>query len=170
VNPDIMLAVLILALVSLQRLAELLLARRNTAALRARGAYEVDGRHYPLIVALHAAWLAGLWVLAVGHGSRPVDPLWLSLFVILQVLRLWVIATLGSRWTTRIMVVPQAPLVSRGPYRFLANPNYCVVAAEILVLPLAFGLFWYGVVFSVLNGLVLWRRIRIENKALAGSR
>jgi methyltransferase len=164
------LAVLILALVTLQRLVELLLARRNTAALRARGAYEVDARHYPLIVGLHAAWLAGLWVLVLWPGSRPVDPVWISLFVILQILRLWVIATLGSRWTTRIMVVPEAPLVTGGPYRFLAHPNYCVVAAEILVLPLAFDLFWYGVVFSVLNGLVLWRRIRIENKALAGPR
>jgi methyltransferase len=79
-----------------------------------------------------------------------------------------VIATLGDRWTTRIIVLPAAPLVAAGPYRFVSHPNYFVVAAEILVLPLVFGLVWYGVVFSVLNGLVLWLRIRTEDAALKG--
>lgn len=156
---------LILAFVTLQRLGELVLARRNTARLLARGGQEAGAGHYPLIVLLHAAWLAGLWLLALGHSP---DLFWLVVFIVLQLLRLWVIATLGERWTTRIIVLPQAPLVAAGPYRFVSHPNYCVVAAEILVLPLVFGLVWYGVVFSVLNGLVLWLRIRTEDAALKG--
>jgi methyltransferase len=156
---------LILAFVTLQRLGELVLARRNTAQLLARGGQEAGAGHYPLIVLLHAGWLAGLWLLALDHAH---DLFWLAVFAVLQLLRIWVIATLGERWTTRIIVLPHAPLVAAGPYRFVSHPNYCVVAAEILVLPLVFGLVWYGVVFSVLNGLVLWLRIRTEDAALKG--
>jgi methyltransferase len=156
-------AVLILGFVTLQRLGELVLAQRNTSRLRARGAQEVGAAHYPLIVVLHAAWLAGLWVLA---WDLPVNLAWLGLFLLLQAARVWVIATLGERWTTRIIVLPGAPLIDHGPYRFLSHPNYCVVVAEILVLPLVFGLVWYGLVFSVLNGLILWLRIRMESRAL----
>ena len=86
--------------------------------------------------------------------------------MILQALRVWVIATLGSRWTTRIIVLPGAPLVASGPYRFVSHPNYCVVAAEMLVLPLVFGLVWYGLVFSALNAALLWFRIWAEEAAL----
>jgi methyltransferase len=159
------LSALILAFVTLQRLGELVLARRNTARLLARGGQEAGAGHYPLIVLLHAAWLAGLWLLGL---NQTTNLFWLGVFVVLQLLRLWVIATLGERWTTRIIVLPEAPLVAAGPYRFVSHPNYCVVAAEILVLPLVFGLVWYGVVFSVLNGLVLWLRIRTEDAALKG--
>jgi len=161
------LAALVLALVTLQRLAELVLAERNTRRLRAQGAHEVGARHYPLIVVLHGTWLAGLWYLAVWRGPRPVDVMWLGVFIALQLLRVWVIAALGPRWTTRISVLPGAPLVKRGPYRLVDHPNYAVVAGEILVLPLAFGLVWYGVALSAVNALVLGWRIRVENKALA---
>jgi methyltransferase len=161
------LAGLILGLVTLQRLGELVLSRRNTDRLRARGAHEVAAGHYPLIVLLHAAWLVGLWYLAVWRApDTAVSWPWLAVFVILQALRIWVIVTLGSHWTTRIIVLPAAPLVTKGPYRFVAHPNYCVVAGEILVLPLVFGLVWYGIVFSVLNAGVLWIRIRAEQAAL----
>ncbi len=161
------LPVLILAFVTLQRLAELVLARRNTALLRGWGAYEVGARHYPLILLLHAAWLAGLWYVVLRDGTAPATDLgWLAVFAVLQLLRVWVIATLGPRWTTRILILPGAPLVTEGPYRFLSHPNYCVVAAEILVLPLVFGLIGYGLVFSILNALVLALRIRRENAAL----
>jgi methyltransferase len=161
------LAALILGLVTLQRLGELLLSRRNTKRLRGQGAHEVASGHYPLIVAVHAAWLIGLWFLGVWQApGMPVSWPWLAVFVVLQALRAWVIATLGPRWTTRIIVLPGAPLVKSGPYRFVAHPNYCVVAAEILVLPLVFGLVWYGIVFSVLNAGVLWIRIRAEQAAL----
>jgi methyltransferase len=160
------LAELILGLVTLQRLGELILARRNTDRLRAHGAYEVAAGHYPLIVALHAAWLAGLWYFVLSGSADSVSWAWLGVFVILQALRVWVIATLGPRWTTRIMVLPGAPLVVGGPYRFVSHPNYCVVAAEILVLPLVFGLLGYGLVFSILNAAILWIRIRAEEAAL----
>ena len=156
----------ILGLVTLQRLGELVLSRRNTERLLAQGAREAARGHYPLIVALHAAWLAGLWYLVVGQPDVGVSWGWLVVFVVLQGLRLWVIATLGPRWTTRIIVLPGAPLVREGPYRFVSHPNYCIVAAEILVLPLCFGLVWYGIVFSGLNALVLWIRIRAEEAAL----
>lgn len=155
----------ILAFVTLQRLGELVLARRNTARLLALGAHEVGAGHYPLIVALHAAWLAGLWYFSFSLALA-VDWGWLALFVVLQLGRVWVIASLGPRWTTRIVVLPGAPLVTRGPYRFVAHPNYWVVAGEILVLPLAFGLLWYGLAFSVLNAAMMWVRIRAEANAL----
>jgi methyltransferase len=154
----------VLVFVTVQRLAELVLARRNTARLLARGAVEHGAGHYPFIVALHAAWLAGLWILAPGH---PVSLTWLVVFAVLQGLRLWVLASLGTRWTTRIIVVPGEALVRRGPYRFMPHPNYAVVAGEMLVLPLVFGLLWYGLLFSVLNGAVLAVRIAAENRALA---
>ena len=159
------LVVIILGAVTLQRLAELVVARRNTTRLRARGGYEVGAGQYRWIVLLHAAWLGGLWY-AVLAQQVAVDPLWLAVFVGLQILRLWIIASLGGRWTTRIIVVPGAPLVAAGPYRFLRHPNYWVVAAEILVLPLCFGLIWFGMAFSLLNALVLLLRIRAEDAAL----
>lgn len=157
---------LILGFVTLQRLGELVLARRNTARLLAQGAHEVAPGHYGLIVLLHAAWLVGLWGLVVGQGLDTVHLGWLAVFVVLQGLRAWVIATLGPRWTTRIVVLPGAPLVRRGPYRFVSHPNYLVVAGEMIVLPLVFGLAAYGLVFFALNAAVLWIRIRAENRAL----
>jgi methyltransferase len=158
------LAVLVLALVTLQRLGELALARRNTARLREAGAVEVGAGHYPLVVAVHAAWLAGLWLLA--PSIAPSLP-WLAAFAVLQVLRVWVLASLGRRWTTRILVLPGAPLVRRGPYRLMAHPNYAIVVGEIAVLPIAFGLYGYALVFSLLNAAILAIRIRAETDALA---
>ena len=160
-------AVLLLALVTAERLAELWLARRNTAALLARGGVEHAAAHYRLIVLLHAAWLAGLWVFA---WDAPVASGWLAVFLALQGLRVWVLATLGRRWTTRIIVVPGETLVARGPYRLLAHPNYAVVVGEIAVLPLCLGLPWYALAFSLANAAVLAIRIRAENRALAGIR
>ena len=156
-------AIAVLAFVTAERLAELFLAGRNTVRLLGRGAKEYAPEHYPLIVALHAAWLGGLWLLA---WNRPIIWTWLILFAVLQLLRVWVLATLGDRWTTRIIVLPGAPLVKTGPYRFLNHPNYAVVVGEIAVLPLVFGLPWYALAFSILNGVVLFIRIRAENTAL----
>jgi methyltransferase len=158
------LATIILALVTLQRLGELTLARANTAKLKARGASEIAPAHYPLVVAMHTAWLLALWVW--GRGQR-VDLMALAVFVVLQGLRVWVIATLGPRWTTRIIVLPNAPLITAGPYRYLSHPNYLVVAAEIAVLPLALHLPWLALLFSLANAAVLGIRIRAEGCALA---
>ncbi len=159
-------AAVILALVTLQRLAELVIARRNTAALLARGAYEVSPGHYPLIVAVHALWLLVLWWFAPG---KPVSWSLIGIFVLLQLGRVWVLATLGGRWTTRIIVLPGERLVARGPFRFVRHPNYLVVAGEIAVLPLAFGLWEIALIFTFLNAAVLAIRIRAENRALASA-
>jgi methyltransferase len=160
----------ILLFVTLQRIGELVLARRNTARLLERGAVEIAPGHYPFIVVLHAAWLLGLWIFALTGRTVSPDLVLLAIFLILQGLRLWVLATLGARWTTRILILPGEPLVRRGPYRFLNHPNYAVVAGEILVLPLAFGLVWYAAAFSVLNAALLWVRIGAEDRALRGAR
>jgi len=157
------LAVLILALVTLQRVGELWLSNRNMKRLLAQGAHEAGASHYPLIVAVHVLWLASLWWLA---PLRPVDGFWLAFFVLLEIARIWVLASLGSRWTTRIIVVPEAPLVRRGPYRFVNHPNYAVVVGEIAVLPLVFGLWQLALLFTLLNGAMLRVRIREENRAL----
>ncbi|MDF0695214.1 isoprenylcysteine carboxylmethyltransferase family protein [Rhizobium sp. MC63] len=156
-------SIVLLTFVTLQRLGELVLARRNTAALRTRGAREVAPEHYPLMVALHAVWIIGLWLLAPG---RPIEPFWLAIFMGLQALRLWVLATLKDRWTTRIIILPGAPLIRSGPYRFLRHPNYAIVAGEIATLPLAFGLPVFAVVFSLFNAAILHVRIKVENAAL----
>jgi methyltransferase len=161
------LSLAVLVLVTLQRLAELALARRNTRRLLAEGGMEVAPGHYPAIVALHAAWLAGLWLLALPKAPSLVL---LAVFGVMQIGRLWVLAALGVRWTTRIIVVPGASLVRSGPYRLLSHPNYLIVAGEILVLPLAFGLPLFAIVFSGLNALVLWVRIRAEDAVLFDAR
>jgi methyltransferase len=158
--------VAILAYVTLERLTELLLAGRNTRRLRAKGAREHGAGHYPIIVAVHALWLVTLWALAPARG---VDPLWLAMYVLLQAARIWVLATLGPRWTTRIIVLPGEDLVKEGPYRFVNHPNYWVVAGEIAVLPLVFDLPWVALVFTILNAAVLAVRIREENRALGRS-
>ena len=160
------LGIVILALVTLQRVGELWLSDRNTRRLLADGAREYSPGHYPLIVAVHAGWLAALWWLAPG---RPVEVVWLALYIVLQAARVWVLATLGPRWTTRIIVLPDAPLVKAGPYRFVSHPNYVVVALEIAVLPLVFGLWPVALIFSALNAVVLAIRIRAENRALSAS-
>lgn len=157
------LGIVILALVTLQRIGELWLSNRNTRRLLASGAHEVGREHYPLIVLVHALWLATLWFFA---PSRPIDPFWLAIFVLLEIARIWVLATLGRRWTTRIIVLPDAPLVRRGPYRFVNHPNYLVVVGEIAVLPLVFGLWQIAVIYSLLNSAVLSIRVREENRAL----
>lgn len=157
-----------LLLVAAQRTAELAWARRNTARLRRRGAVEADAAGYPLLVALHAGWLASL-AIAVPAATRPSWPL-LGLFALLQPARIWVIVSLGRFWTTRVLSLPSAPLVQVGPYRWFRHPNYLLVAAEIAVLPLAFGAVAVAAAFSALNLLLIGRRIVIEDRALAPRR
>ena len=159
-------AIGILAFVTLQRLAELWISKRNTSALLAQGAREHGRGHYPLIVAVHVAWLATLWSLAPG---QPIHWPLIGLFALLQAARVWVLATLGPRWTTRIITLPGAPLVRSGPYRWVRHPNYVIVSLEIVILPLAFGLETVAVVFTLLNASVLGIRIAAENKVLTAA-
>ena len=160
------LAYWIMALVTLQRLGELAIAASNTRHLRSLGAFEIGRSHYPAMVALHASWLVVLWLTV---GGRPVSLPLLGSFLLLQGIRIWVLATLGRRWTTRVMVLPGAPLVKGGPFRFLRHPNYCVVVGEIAILPLVFGLAGVAIAFSLLNAAMLWVRIRCETGALYGT-
>jgi methyltransferase len=155
--------ILILSMVTLERLLELALARRNTLRLLGQGGHEHAPGHYPLIVGLHLLWLASLWWLA---RTRPIEGLWLAIFLLLELGRIWVLTTLGPRWTTRIIILPGAPLVRRGPYRLVNHPNYWVVTGEIAVLPLVFGLWQLSLLFTLLNAAALAVRIRRENEAL----
>jgi methyltransferase len=160
-------AAVLLGLVTAERIGELYLARRNTAVLMAKGAIEVAPGHYPAIVLMHALWLVCLWIFGT---TREIDPTLLAIFLSLQVLRVWTLMTLGPRWTTRIIVLPGAPLKSNGPYRFISHPNYFVVVGEIAALPLCLGLPWIAFLFSAANAILLSIRIRAETIALTGSR
>jgi methyltransferase len=160
-------AIAILAFVTLQRLAELQLAERNSRRLLTDGAKEYAAGHYAFLVAIHMAWLAALWWWAPG---RPVNLPLLLVVAALPVGRIWVKATLGRRWKARGIVLHAAPLVRAGPYRYLSHPNYLVVTGEIAVLPLVFGLWQIAVVFTILNLGILAVRIPQENKALRGLR
>jgi methyltransferase len=157
-----------LTLVALQRLIELARARSNTARLRRRGAVEADAGAYPLYVLLHASWLASLAVF-VPAATPPYWPL-IGVFALLQLGRIWVIVSLGRYWTTRIITLPDAPLVRTGPFQYLRHPNYLLVVAEIAVLPLAFGAVAIATAFSALNLALIARRIRIEKRVLAPRR
>ena len=158
------LAVTILAFVTVQRLSEVIIAQRNTARLRQQGGIETGASHYPVMVTLHGSWLGGLWVFA---PNQPGSLLLLAMYALLQLFRLWILLTLGPRWTTRIITVPGERLVARGPYRFLRHPNYLLVAVEIPVLPLVFGLSGFALLFGCLNLAMLAWRIKAENAALS---
>jgi methyltransferase len=161
VNPFLAVMVLVIA----QRLLELAHARANTRRLLARGAMEAGAGHYPLFIVLHAAWLLSLLALVPWQAEPHAVPL--AGFGLLMAARVWVIASLGPYWTTRILTLPGAPLVRHGPYRWLRHPNYWVVAGEIALLPLAFDAVGVAVVFSVLNGALLAYRIAIEDQVLS---
>jgi methyltransferase len=158
-------AYLVLLFVALQRLAEVALSSRHERALRARGGVEVGRGHYPLIVLLHGAWLAAILMALGREPAIHVVPL--VLFGVLQVLRAWIIRTLGPFWTTRVITIPGEPLIKTGPYRFVRHPNYLVVIGEMALLPLVFGQVWNAVIFSILNLALIGWRIRVENAALA---
>ncbi|QPZ91589.1 isoprenylcysteine carboxyl methyltransferase family protein [Thioclava electrotropha] len=159
-------SLLFLAFIVVQRLSELVIAKRNTARLLARGAYEVGASHYPVMVAMHSAWVLCLIVFGLGQS---VHLGWLAIFAVLQVLRVWILTSLGGRWTTRIIILDE-PLVARGPFKYVSHPNYMLVVAEIFVAPMVLGLFWVAVLFTVLNAAMLWVRIGVEHKALAPMR
>lgn len=154
----------VLALLTAQRLLELVYAQRNTKALLARGAVEHGRAHYPLMVGIHAGFLLALW-LSTAPDAPMLWPL-LLVFMALQLARLWVLATLGPYWTTRIISSPDFPRITGGPYRLVRHPNYWVVTLEILTIPLIFGHLQIAALWSVLNAGILFIRIRTENIAL----
>lgn len=159
------LALWIVLAVALQRIGELVLAKRNTRALLARGAVEVGAKHYPLFVTLHTAWLVVLAWYAMTDPALNWMPF--SIFLAMQAARIWVITSLGRYWTTRIITLPDAPLVRKGPYKFVKHPNYIVAWVEIVTLPLAFGWWEAAIIFGVLKAVLLAYRIKIEDEVLA---
>lgn len=154
---------LFLGFIILQRLSELFIAQRNTARLLAKGAYEAGASHYPVMVAMHSTWIAGLVIFGYDNS---VAIGWLAVFAVLQILRFWILTSLGSRWTTRIIILKE-PLVVRGPFKYVSHPNYMLVVAEIIVAPMVLGLVWLALLFTVLNAAMLWVRIGVEHRALA---
>ena len=163
---------LLVAAAALGRGVELVIAERHRRRLLAKGAVETGAGHYPWMVGLHAAWLAAapaeVWLL-----DRPFLP-WLAfpmlaLFALATALRWWVIAALGERWTTRILVLPEAPLVTGGPYRFLRHPNYLAVVLELAALPLVHTAWLTALLASAANAALLAVRITVEERALAGA-
>ncbi|GHF65317.1 isoprenylcysteine carboxylmethyltransferase family protein [Streptomyces sp. NRRL_ISP-5395] len=161
---------LLVLAVAAERLAELVVARRNTAWSLARGGTESGRGHYPSMVALHTTLLAGC-LAEVRFADRPFPPVlgWALVAVVVaaQALRWWCIRTLGPRWNTRVIVVPGLPRVTGGPYRWLSHPNYVAVAAEGLALPLVHGAWATALVFTALNAALMAVRIRCEDRALA---
>jgi methyltransferase len=157
-------AIALLLFVTLQRFAEFVWDWQNTQRLRAAGAVEFGGLHYPAVMFVHAGWLGGLWMLGF---DRDVVPIYLAAFLVMEVGRYWVLATLGRRWSTRVIVLPGAPLIERGPYRLMRHPNYVVVAGELVLVPLALGLPLYALVFLALYAGAAYLRIQVENSALA---
>jgi methyltransferase len=160
---------LIIGLVAAQRITELVRDRRNTASLMAEGGIEHGAGHYPLFILLHASWLVCLAVWTLTQQFE-LNWFWLGPYVLLQFGRVWVIRTLGPYWTTRIISISGRPLVSAGPYRFVRHPNYWIVTTEIALLPLAFGAWQIAALYSVLNGSLLYHRIKVENAALEARR
>lgn len=154
--------------VAVLRIAELILSHRNTRNLLAKGGQEFGHRHYPLFVLLHGGWLVAMFIAIPADAT--FNTFLLLGFVALQFCRLWVIASLGPYWTTRIISAPNFPRIVRGPYRWVRHPNYIVVIAEIAILPLAFGAGEIAVLFSALNAALLTWRIKVEEIALAQRR
>jgi methyltransferase len=156
------------AIVALQRLLELRYSRGNERRLRVRGAVERGAEHYPFMVAIHALWLLSMLVEGLLRG--PEFPAWwpvpLALFLLVQPLRYWAILSLGENWNVKVLVVPGARPLRRGPYRYFPHPNYVAVAIEVLAFPLIFGAWVTALVFTALNVAFLFIRVRIESRAL----
>ena len=156
------------ALIIIQRILELYIAKKNSFYIQKQGGYEVGGTHYPLIVALHIAFLISLFI--ESSYRAVLSEYWLfpfSLFLLAQGLRFWAMLSLGRHWNTRIYVLPQARPVKRGPYRFFRHPNYTVVMLEMITIPLTFSAYVTAVIFPMLNAILLSIRIKIEEQALS---
>ncbi|SDH77923.1 15-methylpalmitoyl-4-hydroxy-2-pyrone 4-O-methyltransferase [Alteribacillus persepolensis] len=160
---------LLVSVVIVQRIAEVIYARRNEKMMKANGAFEAGAEHYKWIVLLHVCFFISLFMENVWREMELIAiwPVFLLLFVIVQMLRVWTLRSLGVYWNTKIIVLPGAEKVRSGPYRYIPHPNYVIVALEIIILPLLFEAFITAILFTVLNALLLlFVRIPAENKAL----
>ncbi|MFC0469268.1 isoprenylcysteine carboxyl methyltransferase family protein [Halalkalibacter kiskunsagensis] len=164
-----MLAIYIfITLVILQRIVEVMIANRNAEWIKRQGGYEAGRGHYKFLVALHALFFVSLLIEVTVVDSRfvfwAVAPLFL--FLLAQICRVWALTALGRFWNTRIMILPGAQVVAKGPYRYLRHPNYVIVVTELACLPLIFQAYWTAILFTILNALVLSIRIKVEEQAL----
>ena len=165
---EMTLFIYVVGFVIFQRIIELLIARNNEKWIRSQGGYEVGAKHYPYMVAIHIGFFISLIIEFVTF-KEGVSRFWLPLFVLfisLQLMRVWVISSLGRYWNTKILVLPGANVVKKGPFHFIRHPNYVVVTCEIIVIPLMFGAYFTAVVFSILNIIILSVRIPKEEAAL----
>jgi methyltransferase len=150
------------------RVAELVIARSNERWARARGAKEYGSEHYPFIVSLHTLFLVSCIVEYLVRKHAVFQPVFFGLFLFFIAMKIWVIASLGHYWNTKILRVPDTPLVAAGPYKYLKHPNYLIVVAEIVLIPLTYQLYVTALVFTLLNALMLSVRVRVENGVLEG--
>jgi methyltransferase len=161
--------ILIIGFMILQRIAELVLAKRNEKWMKSIGGIELGQSHYRYIVLMHVLFFVSLiaeFTLMQKQLSSASGVL-LILFLLTQLGRVWVISSLGRYWNTKIIILPQAKVVKKGPYRFLKHPNYVIVSLEFIIIPLLFQAYITAVLFSFLNILILSYRIPAEEKALA---
>lgn len=157
-----------MALLIVQRLTELVIARRNEKIVKERGAKEYGKSHYPFIVILHVLFLLSIFAEAAifNRGLSPVWPVILLLIAAVQILRYWSIFSLGAYWNTKILIVPDGNLQAKGPYRYIRHPNYVTVALEMVLLPALFQCYFTAILFTILNGIMMMVRIPAEEKAL----
>lgn len=163
-----MLFSIVISIVISQRLIELFVAKRNEKWMLGQGAFEVGAAHYPIMVTMHISFFISLLAEVVVLG-RMLSPFWillLGIFLLTQTARIWCLLLLGKFWNTKIIILPGAAVVRRGPYRWLRHPNYLIVGIELLVLPLLFGAYFTAVLYSLLNVWMLSVRIPAEEKAL----
>jgi methyltransferase len=159
--------ILFILFVILQRLSELYISSRNEKWLLSQGAVEYGKEHYPFIVALHTLFIIGMITEYLLRNNTPISYGFLALFVLLLLFKFWALSSLGKYWNTKIYRVPGANPVKKGPYKLFKHPNYFIVVCEIAIIPLVFNLYYTAIIFTVLNAVMLWVRIRVENKVWA---
>ncbi|HZY38164.1 MAG TPA: isoprenylcysteine carboxylmethyltransferase family protein [Mucilaginibacter sp.] len=159
--------ILFISFFILQRLSELFIARRNEKWLLSQGAVQYGQGHYPFMIALHTIFIAAIIGEYWWRGGTRIDWLFLIIYLLVLSFKFWALASLGKYWNTKIYRIPGVFPVKKGPYRFLKHPNYMEVVCEVAIIPLVFHLYYTAIIFSVLNAIMLWVRIRVENKVWA---
>lgn len=161
-----MIFILFISFVILLRIGELVLSKKNEKWLLQNGAVEYGKQHYPFIVALHVSFLISLILEYFTQQTASYSLFFLLFYFLLLAFKTWVILSLGKFWNTKIYHIPNVPLIKKGPYKYFKHPNYIVVIAEIAVIPLAFHLYYTAIIFTLLNTIMLFVRIKEENKTL----
>src|SRR5699024_9957945 len=163
--------IIILAILIIQRLAELLIAKRNEQRLKAHGAIEVGEQHYKWFIIVHIAFFIGiiLEMTLVGHIATEINADLLTISLATQLMRVWCITSLGTYWNTRIIILPNSTLIKKRPYKYVSHPNYIIVGFELCIIPLLFGAYVTALVFPLIHILLSTVRIPLENEALKGT-